>query len=91
MYAKPANKNKRKKGNRFNEKFRKIWSSQNARNGVSEHQDFANFLRKMFSDPPSDSLLRRSRDSSPSVIKIYPDFTYPKGPTVYLSALDTYF
>lgn len=89
MYAKPPNKNKRKKGNRFNEKFRKKWSPQNARNGVSENQDFANFLRKMFPDPPSGSLLRRSLDSS--VIKIYPDFTYPKGPTVYLSALDTYF
>ena len=51
--------------------------SQNTGNGISEDQDFKTFWRRMPPDPPSDSPLRRSRDSS--IIKRYPVFTYSKG------------
>ena len=39
--------------------------------------DFKTVWRRMPPDPPSDSPLRRLRDSS--IIKGYPDFTYSKG------------
>ena len=48
-----ANKNKHKKDNWFREHFEQNLSSQNTRNGVSEHQDFKIFWGTMPPVPPS--------------------------------------
>ena len=48
-----------------------------------EHQDFKIFQGKKPPDPPSRSSDRHSRDSS--VIEKYPDFTYSKGWTVWIT------
>ena len=47
-----ANKNKHKNDNWFREHFGQNLSSQNTRNGVSEHQDFKIFWGSMPPDPP---------------------------------------
>ena len=52
-----ANKNKHKKDNWFREHFGQNLSSQNTRNGVSEHQDFMDFWQffsKLFGIPVSN-------------------------------------
>ena len=59
-----ANTNKHKKDNWFREHFGKNLSSQNTRNGVSEHQDFKIFWGSMPPDPSSGWPLQHSPDSS---------------------------
>ena len=68
-----ANRNDNRLANTLDKKL----PSQNTRNGISEEQDFKTFQRRMLPELPSDSPLRRSRESS--IIKRYPDFTYSKG------------
>ena len=81
-----ANINRHENNNFFIEHFRQQFSSQNAKNAVSENQDFNTFWGSMplhpppLPPPPSDSRLQHSRDSS--VIEEYLDFTYSKGWTV---------
>ena len=78
-----ANKNKHKNDNWFREHFGQNLSSQNTRNGVSEHQDFKIFWGSMPQTPlvPGPFFIARLIGRS---LKKTHDFIYLKSWTVFL-------